>query len=112
MSTLCLWIQVYALGFVSVFEQVLDALPADRDAVFTAYVNALDEDPAQYRSAFVSPPTDCHPAVLQCPCCSSFESMICKRGLLCLALLTASTCSNCQQKSSECKRQASCSLNA
>lgn len=62
---------VYALGFVSVFEQVLDALPADRDAVFTAYVNALDEDPAQYRkdaeqlekwASGISKPEDLHPS--------------------------------------------------
>lgn len=43
--------QVAALGFVSVFDQVLDGLPdAEQEAVFKAYVEALDEDPQQYRS--------------------------------------------------------------
>ncbi len=42
--------QVSALGFVSVFDQVLDGLPAEeQDAIFKAYVGALDEDAAQYR---------------------------------------------------------------
>ncbi|KAI8472366.1 MAG: photosystem II biogenesis protein Psp29 [Monoraphidium minutum] len=43
--------EVYALGFVSVFDQVLDGLdPAERAAMFDAYVTALGEDPATYRA--------------------------------------------------------------
>lgn len=42
--------QVYALGFVSVFDQILDGFDAgEKDKIFTAYVRALGEDPAQYR---------------------------------------------------------------
>lgn len=45
-----LW-QAAALGFVSVFDQVLEGLPSDEQAaVFKAYIEALDEDPQQYRS--------------------------------------------------------------
>lgn len=36
---------------MSVFDQVLEGLPdAEQAAVFKAYVEALDEDPKQYRS--------------------------------------------------------------
>eukprot|EP00775_Hariotina_reticulata_P002157 gene2157-2475_t len=42
---------VYALGFVSVFDQVLDGFDEnDKSKIFTSYVKALGEDPAQYRS--------------------------------------------------------------
>jgi Thylakoid formation protein len=42
--------QLYALGFVSVFDQILDGHDAtERAAIFDAYVRALDEDPACYR---------------------------------------------------------------
>lgn len=42
---------VYALGFVSVFDQVLDGFDAgERARIFDAYVRALDEDPAKYRA--------------------------------------------------------------
>jgi hypothetical protein len=42
--------QVYALGFVSVFDQILDALPADeRDNIFNSYLKALNQDPARFR---------------------------------------------------------------
>ncbi len=41
---------MYALGFVSVYEQILESLPeAERAAIFTAYITALGEDPEQYR---------------------------------------------------------------
>lgn len=41
---------MYALGFVSVFDQVLDGYQAgDKDAMFNAYIRALNEDPAKYR---------------------------------------------------------------
>lgn len=42
--------EVAALGVRSVFDQVLEGLPdAEREAVFDAYINALKEDPNQYR---------------------------------------------------------------
>lgn len=42
--------EVFALGFVSVFEQVLESLPdAERAAIFSAYVKSLGEDPEQYK---------------------------------------------------------------
>ena len=42
--------QVTALGIVSIFDQILGGLPeAEREAVFTAFISALEEDPAQYR---------------------------------------------------------------
>ncbi|WIA12528.1 hypothetical protein OEZ86_003487 [Tetradesmus obliquus] len=42
---------VYALGFVSVFDQILDGFDAgDKAALFGAYVNAIGEDPSQYRA--------------------------------------------------------------
>ena len=35
---------------MSIFEQILGGLPeAEREAVFDAFVSALQEDPAQYR---------------------------------------------------------------
>lgn len=42
---------VFALGFVTVYDQLMDGYPSDedRDAIFKAYVNALKEDPEQYR---------------------------------------------------------------
>ena len=44
------WAQVSALGFVSVFDQVLEGLPTEeQDAIFKAYVGALDEDAGRYR---------------------------------------------------------------
>ncbi len=43
-------VQIYALGFVSVFDQVLETLPEDaRKGIFNAYVTALNEKPEQYR---------------------------------------------------------------
>eukprot|EP00252_Welwitschia_mirabilis_P027929 TRINITY_DN9820_c0_g1_i1.p1 TRINITY_DN9820_c0_g1~~TRINITY_DN9820_c0_g1_i1.p1 ORF type:complete len:315 (-),score=66.55 TRINITY_DN9820_c0_g1_i1:529-1473(-) len=43
---------VFALGFVTVFNQLMDGYPSDedREAIFKAYINALKEDPIQYRS--------------------------------------------------------------
>jgi photosystem II biogenesis protein Psp29 len=42
---------VFALGFVTVYDQLMDGYPseADRDAIFKAYVSALNEDPELYR---------------------------------------------------------------
>ncbi|PKU78429.1 protein THYLAKOID FORMATION1, chloroplastic-like [Dendrobium catenatum] len=42
---------VFALGFVTVFEQLMEGYPSgeDRDAIFRAYIEALREDPEQYR---------------------------------------------------------------
>jgi hypothetical protein len=42
--------QVFALGFVSVFDQIMDGFESkEKEAVFSAYINALNEDPAKYR---------------------------------------------------------------
>jgi hypothetical protein len=42
---------VEALGICNIFDQVLDGLPeAEREAVFNAYVKALQQDPARYRA--------------------------------------------------------------
>ncbi|KAK9152144.1 hypothetical protein Syun_010453 [Stephania yunnanensis] len=43
---------VFALGFVTVYNQLMDGYPSDddRDAIFRAYVQALKEDPEQYRT--------------------------------------------------------------
>jgi len=41
--------EVFALGFVSVFDQVLDGMPEDTDHIFRAYIGALDEDAGKYR---------------------------------------------------------------
>lgn len=43
--------EVFALGFVSVFDQILDSFDAgERAKVFDAYVTALGEDPRRYRA--------------------------------------------------------------
>lgn len=43
---------VFALGFVTVYDQLMEGYPSDedRDAIFQAYINALKEDPQQYRA--------------------------------------------------------------
>ena len=42
--------QVFALGFVSVFDQITEGLPGNGpDDIFKAYMAALQEDPEQYR---------------------------------------------------------------
>lgn len=42
---------VEALGICNIFDQVLDGLPdKEREAVFDAYISALQQDPAQYRA--------------------------------------------------------------
>ncbi|XP_042420205.1 protein THYLAKOID FORMATION1, chloroplastic-like [Zingiber officinale] len=42
---------VFALGFVTVYEQLMEGFPSseDRDAIFQSYIKALKEDPEQYR---------------------------------------------------------------
>ncbi|GJP42485.1 hypothetical protein CLOM_g2040 [Closterium sp. NIES-68] len=42
---------VLALGFVTVFDQLMDGYPspAERDAIFKAYIEALEESPKTYR---------------------------------------------------------------
>ncbi|KAH7285079.1 hypothetical protein KP509_33G011500 [Ceratopteris richardii] len=42
---------VFALGFVTVYEQLMDGYPteAGKEAIFQAYIEALQEDPKQYR---------------------------------------------------------------
>jgi hypothetical protein len=47
---LCAIPQVFALGVVSVFEQVLESLPSEeRSEIFNAYVRSIGEDPDAYR---------------------------------------------------------------
>ncbi|KAG8099679.1 hypothetical protein GUJ93_ZPchr0013g37766 [Zizania palustris] len=43
---------VFALGFVTVYDQLMEGYPSDedRDAIFKSYITALNEDPEQYRS--------------------------------------------------------------
>ncbi|KAF0905086.1 hypothetical protein E2562_000889 [Oryza meyeriana var. granulata] len=43
---------VFALGFVTVYDQLMEGYPSneDRDAIFKAYITALNEDPEQYRA--------------------------------------------------------------
>ncbi|KAJ8466906.1 hypothetical protein OPV22_029458 [Ensete ventricosum] len=43
---------VFALGFVTVYEQLMEGYSdsEDRDAIFNTYIQALKEDPDQYRS--------------------------------------------------------------
>lgn len=43
---------VFALGFVTVYDQLMEGYPSDedREAIFQAYIKALKEDPKQYRS--------------------------------------------------------------
>jgi len=43
---------VFALGFVTVYDQLMEGYPSDEDrnAIFQAYIKALREDPEQYRS--------------------------------------------------------------
>ncbi|XP_058220183.1 protein THYLAKOID FORMATION1, chloroplastic [Rhododendron vialii] len=43
---------VFALGFVTVFDQLMDGYPSDedREAIFQSYIRALKEDPDIYRN--------------------------------------------------------------
>ena len=43
---------VFALGFVTVYDQLMEGYPSDEDrnAIFEAYIKALNEDPEEYRS--------------------------------------------------------------
>ena len=42
--------QIFALGIVSIFDQVLDEMSAEeRDSIFKAYIGSLDEEPDKYR---------------------------------------------------------------
>ncbi|KAF5726417.1 protein THYLAKOID FORMATION1 chloroplastic [Tripterygium wilfordii] len=43
---------VFALGFVTVYDQLMEGYPSDedRDAIFQAYIKALNEDPEKYRA--------------------------------------------------------------
>lgn len=44
-------LQVFALGVVSVFEQILESLPeGERVQVFKAYIGALDESPDKFKA--------------------------------------------------------------
>ncbi|KAG6423486.1 hypothetical protein SASPL_113882 [Salvia splendens] len=43
---------VFALGFVTVYDRLMEGYPSDEDrqAIFEAYVRALNDDPAQFRA--------------------------------------------------------------
>jgi len=43
---------VFALGFVTVFDQLMEGYPSDedREAIFQSYIRALEEDPEKYRN--------------------------------------------------------------
>lgn len=45
---------VFALGFVTVFDQLMEGYPSDedREAIFQSYIRALKEDPNIYRSLY------------------------------------------------------------
>ena len=43
--------QIFALGFVSAFDQILDGFDApSKDDIFSAYLKSLDEDPSKFRN--------------------------------------------------------------
>lgn len=47
---LLLLLQILALGFVSVFDQIMEGLDeGERAKVWNAYVGALGEDPSKFR---------------------------------------------------------------
>ncbi|KAG0504463.1 hypothetical protein KC19_11G160300 [Ceratodon purpureus] len=50
-NTTYMYDPVFALGFVTVYDQLMDGYPndADRDSIFKAYISALNEDPELYR---------------------------------------------------------------
>ncbi|XP_047951378.1 protein THYLAKOID FORMATION1, chloroplastic-like [Salvia hispanica] len=43
---------VFALGFVTVYDRLMEGYPSDEDrqAIFEAYIRALNDDPAQFRA--------------------------------------------------------------
>lgn len=45
---------VFALGFVTVYDRLMEGYPGDedREAIFQAYIKALNEVPDQYRQAY------------------------------------------------------------
>ena len=65
---------VFALGFVTVYDQLMEGYPSDedREAIFQAYIKALKEDPDQYRYFYLfwqvsfSLPSNLKSAVMQC----------------------------------------------
>jgi hypothetical protein len=68
---------VYALGFVSVFDQVLDSFDqAERAKVFDAYISALGEDPRQYRVRAAVRPRDAPHGASIWRVCRCLESTI------------------------------------
>ena len=44
-----LWVQVFALGFISIFDQVLEGTQSMSEEILQAYIAALGEDASQYR---------------------------------------------------------------
>jgi hypothetical protein len=62
--------QVFALGIVSVFDQILDEMEADkRDALFKAYIKSFGEEPGEYRA-------DADKLAELAEACSSVEDLI------------------------------------
>lgn len=50
LTLVSLVLQIMALGFVSVFEQIMEAIPEnERNLIFDAYIRALQENPEVYR---------------------------------------------------------------
>mmetsp|Transcript_35353 Transcript_35353/g.76782 ORF Transcript_35353/g.76782 Transcript_35353/m.76782 type:complete len:296 (+) Transcript_35353:150-1037(+) len=43
--------KVHALGFISVFDGIMDSFPGDKEEVLAAYLAAIEEDAATFRSA-------------------------------------------------------------
>ncbi len=66
--------QVFALGFVSVFDQIIEGIPGTAAAdIFQAYMAALQEDPEKYRRCSAagmstSAPVNCTGAAI-CKAC-------------------------------------------
>ena len=95
---------MFALGFVSVFDQIIEGIPGTAAAdIFQAYMAALQEDPEKYRRcsaagmssfAFVNRTCNvCRPPIYIVGCnvqLSSLGSCQKQHLFMCLALLLAS----------------------
>ena len=42
--------KIYALGFVSIYDGIMDSYTGDKEIVFNSYMEALEEDPVAYRA--------------------------------------------------------------
>lgn len=74
---------VFALGFVTVFDRLMEGYPSDedREAIFQAYVKALEEDPEKYRQVNKTK------FIALCSCTSSYSFGLLFRFLLFLSRL-------------------------